>query len=201
MTAPRWIAEAIAAASDGLTMGDSPGVEELATALIERLPLEALAVELDRERSADRDASLMAMVRVLTDGDPEVVELTELYQSACLALDEAGVPYASERVDSDEASATFGSKFSESLNLADRIRWLAQQRPTRLDLQRVEAERDDFRSDAIHARALAQEIGKRDAAIQALTLERDQLRTMSRAKKPAKAAAKAKTRPTRKARK
>lgn len=145
MTAPRWIAEAIEAAYE-----NGPGDGKLATALIERLPLEAIAAELVRERSTDRDASLMAIVRVLTDGDPEVVSLTELYQGACKALDDAGVPYASS-VGELGAMVTLGP--AEPLDLADRIRWLAQQRPTRLELQRVEAERDWMSKsrDADHA--------------------------------------------------
>lgn len=177
MTAPRWIVDAIEACESA-----APGVlhvDQLPTALIERLPLEALrgAVQI---KAADAQAVYDAgpkmwwgdetfappprviaeivgrVVCVLTDGDPEVVELTELYQDACRALDDAGVPHAQEPDDGP----------TEQLNLAARIRWLAQQRPTRLDLQRVEAEREVLRNkvDEIYA------------SERALTVERDRAR-------------------------
>lgn len=142
-TAPRWIAEAFDVMMAGPGVGD-PEVEKLAAALIERLPIEAM-VDAIAVLPSTREActSLVAkIVGVLTDGDPEVVELAELYQGACRALDAAGVPHAVDRTDTDEASATHGAKCSDALDLAGRIRWLAQQRPTRLDLKRVEAERD-----------------------------------------------------------
>lgn len=141
MTAPRWIAEAIDATyGDGVDICTSVDVDKIAAALIERLPIEAMAAAgceaittgTPGNPMAAAVAMVSAMVLVLAEGDPEVVQLTELYQGACKALDDAGVPYGAEGVD-----------FDRPLDLAGRIRWLAQQRPTRLELQRVEAERDD----------------------------------------------------------
>jgi hypothetical protein len=142
--APRWIAEAIDAGVLGVSS------RRLAAALIERLPIEAMMADI-RQRIAGvagitgdwigavAGLAMSGAVHVLTDGDPEVVELAELYLGACRALDMAGVPYAA-------AYADDGDQQVMPLNLAGRIRWLAQQRPTRLDLQRVEAERDVARA-------------------------------------------------------
>jgi hypothetical protein len=144
VTSPRWIAEALTAAlpsAIGSLTDEADDAGRLADALRDRLPIEAIADQLKREGSADRDACLMAIVRVLSDGDPEVVQLTELYQGACRVLDEAGVPYATQT----------------RLDLAARIRWLVSQRPTRLELQRMEAERDVARA------ALRQTTTKHDA--------------------------------------
>lgn len=119
MTAPRWIAEALAVA-------DPADDDVIAAALLERLPIEAMRLALDRW--TDRHTALARIVAALTEGDPEVMQLAELYQGASKALDEAGVPYAIEGC--------------ALMDMQRRIRWLAQQRPTRLELQRVEAERD-----------------------------------------------------------
>lgn len=137
MTAPRWIAEAIAAAHDGLAMGDCPGTAELAAALIERLPLAEIEQALRGIQPGDWSGGVLAVIIGALTDDPEVVTLTEFYQGACRTLDAAGVPYG--------ASAEPGTWREKPLDLAGRIRWLAQQRPTRLDLQRVEAERDQLR--------------------------------------------------------
>jgi hypothetical protein len=129
MTAPRWIAEALDASLTRRDEEADVSADELAAALIERLPIEAMYAAGCALRPEER--TVMGIVRaamgVLSDGDPEVVELTELYQAASRALDDAGVPYAVNTAE---------------VYLAGRIRWLAEQRPTRLDLQRVEAERD-----------------------------------------------------------
>jgi hypothetical protein len=140
VTAPRWISEALAASWDGLSMGDVPGFDDIARELLERLPIDAMRAaaltsldDVAANRPAEQHSAIAttAIVRVLSDGDPEVVELTELYQAASKALDDAGVPYAVNT-----------AEVYRPLDLAGRIRWLAQQRPTRLELQRVEAERD-----------------------------------------------------------
>lgn len=160
MIAPRWISEAIDVAYD-----NGPGDGKLAAALIERLPIEAM-IDAIAVLPSTREAciSLVAKVaHVLTDGDPEVVELTELYQDACRALDEAGVPYAIdvEVPASIMIESTIGDLAphkpaevrevpahpgSLQMGLPDRIRWLVSERPTRLELQRVEAERDQLRT-------------------------------------------------------
>jgi hypothetical protein len=145
VTAPRWISEALAASWDGLSMGDVPGFDDIARELLERLPIDAMRAaaltsldDVAANRPAEQHSAIAttAIVRVLSDGDPEVVELTEIYQGASKALDAAGVPYAVATSDSE------GNDCNRELDLASRIRWLAQQRPNRLDLQRVEAERD-----------------------------------------------------------
>lgn len=168
----------------------------VAAALIERLPIEAMidsaTVSVHGDLATDRRVArdvVTAIVKLLADGDPEVVELTELYQGASKALDDAGVPYADPiaNLTADEireavhASMPAGvavfarapnetddqlrarikagdgaipedvkaafrgaatAAMSRPLDLAGRIRWLAQQRPTRLDLQRVLSDRD-----------------------------------------------------------
>lgn len=193
MTAPRWISDAIEAGYD-MRQGGDPDVDRIAAALIERLPLEAMVTALAsfegggwmRPETVKMAATVM---RVLSDGDPEVVELAELYQGACRALDAAGVPYA---VDAEEAHLEIGAVSGEMslrkpveveqvpahpaqqrLDLAGRIRWLAQQRPTRIDLARVEAERDLARTMHQDAeRAFAAAMTERDAARADLARER-----------------------------
>jgi hypothetical protein len=182
VTAPRWIAEAIEAATEhhrGEVFADLRLIrdEKLAAALIERLPVEAMAAsvliscwdvdQLTRAcphtwEAADAafppparvQADIAARIaRVLADGDPEIVTLTDLYQSACRALDAAGVPYAA-------AYADDGDQQIMPLNLVGRIRWLAQQRPTRLELQRLQSDRDaqiELRATAERERNAARE--------------------------------------------
>jgi len=143
-TAPRWIAEAFDVMMAGPGAGD-PELDRLAAALIERLPLEAVTMEI-RQRIAGvagitgdwigAIAGLAASgAAAALTGDPEVVTLTELYQGACSVLDAAGVPY----------KMGGGDHLAVRLNLAGRILWLIEQRPTRLELQRVEAERDAWK--------------------------------------------------------
>lgn len=134
MTAPRWIIQALEHAAPAGVMGTD--AEALAAALLERLPIEAMVAEFtvfpNSDRSREEATSVVARIaRVLSEDDPEVVELTELYQSACKALDAAGVPHAINT-----------AEVYRPLDLAGRIQWLAEQRPLRIDLQRVEAERD-----------------------------------------------------------
>jgi hypothetical protein len=188
VTAPRWIA---AAMDDELFELDDSERADFARSLIERLPINEMARAM-ADAEANRADQLVSIVRVLSDGDPEVVELTELCQAASKALDDAGVPYAA-------AYADDGDQQVMQLNLAGRIRWLAQQRPTKLALEgavasceeyrqalmvtgnklkRVEAERESFRADVIHVRAIAEVIGQRDATIKSLTAERDEAQRM-----------------------
>lgn len=138
MTAPRWIVEALEAERDMRRGEGQPDPHYVATALIERLPIEAMARSL--AMGPDSPEIVARIVRVLTDGDPEVVELAELYQGASRMLDAAGVPYELALTDDGDPQVV-------RLNLAGRILWLVEQRPTRLDLQRVEAERDAARRD------------------------------------------------------
>lgn len=227
MTAPRWISEAFDAARPEERDMDA---DDLSAALIERLPLEAMTAEIrvrcaDYHRLAehcpdtwpgddtfplppDVSAGIVARIAgVLSDGDPEVVELAKLYQGACRALDAAGVPYAID-VEPDhlkieavpgeltlhkpvETEQVPSHSASQLIDLAGRIRWLAQQRPTRLDLERVEAERDlartmhqdaerAFRLQALEIAAtdrqvLRAKIADQDAYIEQLEVEIDAL--------------------------
>lgn len=125
MTAPRWIHAALDAVcqADTRMVVSTVDADDLATALLERLPLEALA-------NAVPSAVVANVVRVLGE-DHDVVTIAELYQGATRALDAAGAPYAVNT-----------AEVYRPLDLVGRIRWLAEQRPTRLDLQRVEVERD-----------------------------------------------------------
>lgn len=159
MTAPRWIAEALDvalnASDDAIGRVDYDGI---ATALLERLPLEAIACEVPRALDDIADGMhgrvVADIMRVLTDGDPDVATLTELYQGASKALDAAGVPYAVNT-----------AELYRPLDLAGRIQWLAQQRPTRLDLQRAEAERDAARERVSALEGEVEILGEnRDAA-------------------------------------
>lgn len=136
MTAPRWIAEALDAAAPAGTAGMSN--EALARELIERIPLAAIEQALRGIQHGDWSGGVLAVIIGALTDDLEVVTLTELYQGACRMLDAAGVPY--ERGLTDD-----GDPQVMRLNLAGRIQWLAEQRPTRLDLQRSEAERDQLR--------------------------------------------------------
>jgi hypothetical protein len=167
MTAPRWIAEALYEA-----IGQPGRWESLRAAvakqLVERLPLEAMTIAI-RARiagvggitgdwiSAIAGLAAAGAMLALTDGDPEVVQLTELYQGACRVLDEAGVPQAVDERRDDTGLSGPPRTGRHQLDLAARIRWLVQQRPTRLELQRVEAERDVARA------ALRQTTTKHDA--------------------------------------
>lgn len=240
MTSPRWILEPIEAfeLTDDLMqlLGTTGGpyvmlpatAERLVAAIIEHLPLEemaehmAKALELNGYKWEASRPAMYGVVDALTNGNSEVMQLAELYQGACKALDEAGVPYALDLAADGKETP---------LHLAGRIRWLAQQRPIRAELEAVEAtrdgaiklaadrseelaritaERDHTRlmhegaaadldaerkrhqatidefakgeleligraeraeADAIHARALAEVIGQRDARIKALEAE------------------------------
>jgi hypothetical protein len=152
VTVPKWIAAALEDATPGQPFR---GVDDdaLAAALIERLPIEAM-VRAVLGYNNPRDASdlvrqvVRLAVSALSDGDTDAVTLTALYQEASKALDVAGVPYANN----DEVPVP--------LDLSARIRWLAQQRPTRLDLQRVEAERDEARANASEFRRQLDELAR-----------------------------------------
>jgi len=199
VTAPRWIAEALDAlvlTDDVVTMlpGESAtlngryrllpeAIETAARALIERLPVEAMA-KAGCEAVIAHHAQPMTnpgihgaaiamvtrMISVLADGDPEVVELTELYQGAVKVLNEVGVPYAvDERRDDTGLSGPMRTG-QLHLDLAARVRWLAQQRPTRLDLQRVEAECKALREDVTFVTA---ERGRLAGQIRAATIALD----------------------------
>ena len=160
MTAPRWFIQATEAAlldyNPTDVPGVVPGVDELAAQLIEHLPIEAMTLEI-RSRIAGvagltgdwvgvvAGLAVLGAVRALT-GDHEVITLTELHHDACRALDAAGVPYAEEYDDNGETLAM-------PFNLAGRIRWLAKQRPTALELKRVTAERDAAERELAELRA------------------------------------------------
>ncbi|HSR79130.1 MAG TPA: hypothetical protein VLN57_21330 [Xanthobacteraceae bacterium] len=146
MTAPRWITEAVEASGGIINLDDA----DLARALIERLPLEAIGAVCRRIDDAARSlhpeaasAGAVEIVRVLTDGDPEVVQLTELYQGACRVLDEAGVPYAYDHEQQVVETLVNGIEVvidtAQPLEIAGRIRWLVQQRPIRAELDSARA--------------------------------------------------------------
>lgn len=170
MTAPRWIVEALEASFGSPDAVGRLDIGATATALIGRLPIEEMAkaghlAVLEFRPDSPTGAALgmvTAIVGVLADGDPEVVTLAELYHGACKVLDEAGVPYAVDGGD----PAIAHSQPDQRLDLAGRIRWLAQQRPTRIQF---EAERA----------ALRLVVAERDAALQVgadLASERGRLR-------------------------
>lgn len=165
VTAPRWISEALDAAAPAGVMGTD--ADALAAALIERLPIEAMVAGLAAFEGGgwmrpEAYKGVTAIVRMLTDGDPEVVQFTELYQDAAKALDAAGVPYGEDR---DGVHVFF--------ELGSRIRSLAAQRPIRLDLQRVEAERDLARQELSIERLALLQVGEaRDAVAAWLDRER-----------------------------
>lgn len=171
MTAPRWIRDSI----DGQWAGndvDDKDAEEFARELMEHLPIEAMVSAAATGHEVDLNIPLplrtvaarrfvTAAVRALTD-DAETISLTELYRDASRALDAAGAPYAVDGV---------------MLSLVDRIAWLTAQRPMRLELQRVEAERDIARQEHTEASAaFAQSIADASIERDRLAGERDQLR-------------------------
>lgn len=116
--APRWIVDAIEAACIAIGRMVDAEPETLARELIERLPLERLSRAIITAPTVDH--AVAAVVRELT-ADEEVVLLTSLYLDASRALDVAGVPYATEH--------------TEMLDLGARIRWLAKQHPTSIELE------------------------------------------------------------------
>lgn len=148
MTAPRWIVDAL---GDAYDMRGRPGrsADKIATALMERLPIEAMIDAIAGPPSTrDTCTTLIAkIIAALCDGDPEVVSFTELYQDACRALDDAGAPYAIDAESSPdlaiestagemtprkpvEVSHVPAHRATIQLDLAGRIRWLARQRRT-----------------------------------------------------------------------
>lgn len=143
---PRWIRESLEASwHSGRAFTELAG--HLAKAMIERLPLVALTAAVIEQLGGDSGAGqddrvtldyadrvVKAVVATLT-ADAEVVTLTELYQNAARALDHAGVPYGVERrVDETGLSGPGGGTML--LDMPARIRWLAAQRPTRLEMAR-----------------------------------------------------------------
>lgn len=157
MTVPKWIEEAL---TEATSFPDGEVDAALLTAaLIDRLPLERMIraaafgpyVDTDVPTVLRMEAArriVCAAVAEMADGDADTVILTALYQDACRALDVAGVPYAN----ADEVPVP--------LDLTARIRWLAMQRPTRLDLQRVEAEKDEARDDVAKLQSQRDELAK-----------------------------------------
>jgi hypothetical protein len=142
VSVPKWIEEAIEVCYVDNDFDES----RLPAALLERLPIEAMAraaafaPEVDTKipavlRLATARRVVVNAVSALADGNVDVITLTLLYQCASSALDRAGVPYAND----DEVP--------KPLDLTARIRWLAMQRPTRLELARVEAERNEARAE------------------------------------------------------
>lgn len=131
MTAPSWILDAL------MNSDLEESLDRIANELLERLPIVDISNALDLPTKAE---ALRGVVAALSR-NAEVVKLTELYQDACRALDAAGVPYSTLPPGPMVHDAE-GYPAAEPLSLAGRIRWLAQQRPTALELQRVTTERD-----------------------------------------------------------
>jgi len=137
MNAPRWILEALDVAwSEGRAFSDIAA--RLTKEMFERLPIAEMTRGVRDEidgiagLSGDWSAAIAGLavskaVQVLA-ADHDVVTIAELYQDAARALDAAGVPY--------------GADGHALMDMPARIRWLAQQHPTRSELARVEAERD-----------------------------------------------------------
>ena len=137
--APRWISDAHQATC--IAVGRIADAEDAALAheLLGRLPIEAMVSAAARALSSaggldDTSASLGAAIAVTAivetlGGEHEVVEIAEHYLDARAVLDAVGVPY--------------GDTNGHFRGIADRIRWLAAQRPTRTDLDNAIGERDE----------------------------------------------------------
>lgn len=141
-TSPGWIVEAM-----GEIGAIDPALEaHWVRVLTEHLPIRQIA---DVVHDYIDDESLVnkisrGIIRELTS-DSVATTLTDLYQNAARALDTAGVPYGIDQHD----PARGAGEPPGPLDLAGRIRWLARQRPTAIELVRVEAERDAARDELV----------------------------------------------------
>lgn len=130
--APGWIADALTATEASIGVGDVE-LAPLASELLDRLPLARMlaaategisnAFSSGGEHTPDRlaRAAVANVVAVLSDPGGEVMEFAEIYFDAAAALMAAGVPHSIEH--------------DAILSLGGRIRWLARQRPTALELE------------------------------------------------------------------
>lgn len=167
---PRWISDAHQATC--IAVGRIADSEDAALAqeLLGRLPIEAMVSAATRALNTtggldDTSASLGAAIAVTAivetlGGEHEVVEIAEHYLDARAVLDAVGVPY--------------GDTNGHFRGIADRIRWLAAQRPTRTDLDNAVGERDEAKRviDEMAAQLVAAR-NRVDELTEQLATERD----------------------------
>lgn len=124
---PTWIADALAAAVCSIGRMRDAEPEALTRELATRFPIDEMVRAACRalagvigdgqtERDLARDVTA-AIVDALTT-EPDALDLTASHQRAARVLDVAGVPYA------DDTAERY-----KIFDLADRVTWLAQQRP------------------------------------------------------------------------
>jgi len=139
---PRWITDA------GVSVDLSDGViADLATALIERLPLGAITLAAVMNPPEARCA---AIARALADDAAEPVRHASLLHDVARALDEAGVP----RDD-------LAGKPNRPIDLAGRVRWLTRMRDAKeTDREREAREANRWAGEARVARRVLDELAR-----------------------------------------
>jgi hypothetical protein len=161
MTFPSWIKDPVTAYSHPLE--DDDHIDRIVRSIVENLPIDRLiralggpGGPLEHLTGITVRAAVAAVVEELSK-DAEVKTLTQLYDDARRALDRTGAPYADAQGD--------------ALDLPARIRWLDEQRPTRLDLER---EANVAAQDLAIAKRIADERGALIARLQLELVKADE---------------------------